>query len=121
CGQAQDDVVESEVPVHTKQQLHELGHFVLDAGFGTEDMAVVLYEAAHTHQAMHAPGGLVAVAGAELRQTHGQVTVALQPLVEHRTWQGQFMGLMAYSRFSDSTLNICSANLSAWPDFSHKL
>ena len=66
-----------------------------DLVFGAEDVAIVLRETAHAHDAVQAAGGLVAVAGAELAVAQRQVAVALDALLEDRDVAGQFIGLSA--------------------------
>ena len=61
--------------------------------FGAEDVRIVLHEAAHAHQAMQRAGRFVAVARAEFRQTHGQVAVGAQRVVENLHVAGAVHGL----------------------------
>jgi glyoxylase-like metal-dependent hydrolase (beta-lactamase superfamily II) len=70
-------------------------HFHLDHVLGAEDVAVVLRETAHPHDAVQATGGLVAVAGAELAVAQRQVAIALDALLEDQDVAGQFIGLSA--------------------------
>ena len=48
----------------------------------------------------------------------GRSRYDFKPWLKICTWPGQFIGLTAYSRFSDSVVNMFSAYLSQWPDFS---
>ena len=50
--------------------------------FGTKNMAIVLCEAAHPHDAVQATGGLVAVTLTKLAIAQGQVAVAFDALLE---------------------------------------
>ena len=59
----------------------------------TEDVAVVLGEAAHAQDAVQRPGRLVAVAAAELAVADRQVAVAVQTLVEDLHVAGAVHGL----------------------------
>ena len=70
-------------------------HLGLDLVLGAEDVAIVLGEAAHAHDAVQRAGRLVAVAGAELAIAHRQVAVAVQAQLNTCTWPGQFIGLTA--------------------------
>ena len=69
--------VEAEVVVHFHRLRVEGRHFRLDLLFGAEDVAVVLGEAAHAHDAVQRARRLVAVALAELAVAQRQVAVAL--------------------------------------------
>jgi hypothetical protein len=90
-----DDVGEAEVGIDLLQQRGE-GHALgLDLVLGAEDVAVVLREAAHPHDAVQRRRGLVAVALAELAVAQRQVAVALDALLEDQDVAGQFIGLSA--------------------------
>jgi hypothetical protein len=81
-GHLVDDVGEAEVLVDLLQQ-RRVGHALgQDLVLGAEDVAVVLREAAHAHDAVQAARGLVAVALAELAVAQRQVAVALDALLE---------------------------------------
>ena len=56
------DLMEAEVGVDLAYQCIECGDFGLYLVFGTEDVAVVLGEAAYAHDAVQGAGGFVAVA-----------------------------------------------------------
>ena len=60
------DVVEAEVLVDRERLPVERGHLRLDLLLGAEDVAVVLGEAAHPHDAVQRARRLVAMAVAEL-------------------------------------------------------
>mmetsp|Transcript_37514 Transcript_37514/g.87440 ORF Transcript_37514/g.87440 Transcript_37514/m.87440 type:complete len:538 (+) Transcript_37514:6674-8287(+) len=83
-----DDVREAEVLVDLLQQRREGRDFALDLIFGAEDVAVVLREAAHAHDAVQAARGFVAVALAEFAVTQRQVAVALHALLEDQDVAG---------------------------------
>ncbi len=83
-----DDVGEAEILVHLLQQRREVDALLLDLVFGAEDVAVVLREGAHAHDAVQAARGLVAVALAKLTVAQRQVAVALNALVEDQDVAG---------------------------------
>src|SRR5256885_1963185 len=87
-GDLVDDVAEAEVRVDLLQQRGEGQHFGLDLVFGTEDVAIILREAAHAHDAVQAARGLVAVALAEFAVAQRQVAVALDALLEDQDVAG---------------------------------
>jgi hypothetical protein len=103
-----DDLGEAEVAVDLLQERREVRALGKDLVLGAEDVAVVLREAAHAHEAVERARRLVAVAGAELAVAKRQVAVAAQPLVEDLDVAGQFMGFTANSRFSLSVKNMFS-------------
>ena len=76
-----DDVGEAEVAIYLLQQRRVGDAFRQDVILGAEDVAVVLGEAAHAHQAVQRSRGLVAVAGAELAVAQRQFAVAAHALV----------------------------------------
>ena len=76
-----DDVGEAKIFVDVLQQRGEGLHFRLDLVFSTKDMPVVLHKTAHTHDAVQAAGGLVAVALAKLAVAQRQVAIALDALL----------------------------------------
>ena len=93
------DVLEAELFVNFHHQLVEGAGFFGDLVFSTEDVGVVLHEAAHAHQAVQCAGRLVAVAGAEFGQAHGQVAVGTQAVVEDLHVAGavhRFYGVVAF-------------------------
>ncbi len=71
-------LVEAEVPVHRVQEVDERADLGPDLGFGTEDMGIVLGEAAHAHQAMHDPGALVAIDRSQLGPADRELAIAAQ-------------------------------------------
>jgi hypothetical protein len=86
----------------------ESHHFRLDLLFGAEDVAIILGEAAHAHDAVQRARRLVAVALAELAVAQRQVAVERILLLKIWMWPGQFIGFSAYERFSDSVMNMFS-------------
>ena len=76
------DRLESEHPIDVERQLVERGHLGFDLRLGAEDVAVVLGEAAHAHDAVQCARRLVAMARAELAVAQRQVAVAAQIRVE---------------------------------------
>ena len=98
------DVFKAELFVNLHGQLVEYTGFFGDLVFGAEDVGVVLHEAAYAHQAVQRAGRLVAVAGAEFGQAHGQVAVGAQAVVEHLHVAGavhRFDGIGAFFRFGN--------------------
>ncbi len=95
------------------QEVDESRHFWLYLLFGAENMGIVLHKAAHPHNAVQGTGGLIAVTGAKLGQTQGQIAVGLQALVKHLHMAGAVHRLHRKLRSSDSSINISSPNLSA--------
>jgi hypothetical protein len=77
-----DDVGETKVFVDLLQQGGEGHHFVLNLVFGAENMAVVLGEGAHAHDAVQATAGLVAVTLAKFTEAQWQIAVTLDALLE---------------------------------------
>ena len=67
--------------VDLAQQGGERLHLGLNLVFGTKDVAIVLSEAAHAHDAVQTARGLVAVALAKLAKAQWQVAVALDALL----------------------------------------
>ena len=60
-----------------------VGHaFRQDLVFGTKNVAIVLSEPAHAHDAVQTTGGFIAVALAEFAVAQGQITVTFQALFE---------------------------------------
>jgi hypothetical protein len=55
--QLDGDIMEAEIGIDLFDQRIECRHFGFDLVFGTEDVAVVLDEAAHAHQPCSAPAG----------------------------------------------------------------
>jgi hypothetical protein len=102
------DIVEAEVRIHFHRLRVESHHFRLDLLFGAEDVAIILGEAAHAHDAVQRARRLVAVALAELAVAQRQVAVERMPLLKICMWPGQFIGFSAYERFSDSVTNMFS-------------
>src|SRR5262249_14848288 len=68
--------------VDRQRKAIERGDLGLDLVWRAEDMAVVLDEAAHAHDAVQCAGGLVAVAEPELAIAKRQIAVAAQIRVE---------------------------------------
>ena len=77
------DIGKAEVGIDRQGQLDEISGFGLHLLFGTEDMRIVLSEAAHAHDAVQRAGRLVTVTSTELGQTHWQLAIALQTLIEY--------------------------------------
>ena len=82
-GEFHQHVVEAEIRIDTLEKGAEALRLRRHLVFGGEDMGVVLREGAHPHDAVQRAGGLVAVAGAELRHAQRQVAVALDALLEY--------------------------------------
>ncbi|MNO25723.1 hypothetical protein D3C76_155660 [compost metagenome] len=82
-GQFHLDIFEAEIGVDVHGQLDERGGLGLHLLFGAEDVGVVLSERTYAHDAVQRTRWLVTVAGTELGQTHRQLAVALQALIEH--------------------------------------
>ena len=80
-GHFVDDVGEAKRGVHLLQQGRVGRAFVQDLVFGTKNVAVVLGEAAHPHDAVQGTAWLVAMALAEFAKAQGQVAVALDALL----------------------------------------
>jgi hypothetical protein len=76
------DYRKAEIGIYLHGQLDKGRGLLADLVFGTEDVGVVLGEAAHPHDAVQRTGWLVAVAGAELGHAQWQVTVGLEALIE---------------------------------------
>jgi len=77
-----EDVGETEVSVDLLEHLGEGVALGQDLVFGAEDVAVVLREATHAHDAVQATRRLVAVTLAELAVAQRQVAVAFDALLE---------------------------------------
>ena len=82
----------------------EVCHFGSDLFFGTEDMSVILNEAAHTHQAVHRTGRFVTVALAEFSKTHGEVAPAAETRVENLNVAGAVHGLHCHFHVASQRL-----------------
>src|SRR5687767_9782998 len=76
------DVGEPKIAVDDERLAVERFDLGLDLRGRAEDMAVVLGEGAHAHDAVERPGRLIAVARAEFAIPQRQVTVAPEPRVE---------------------------------------
>ncbi len=74
----------------------EVGHFGSDLFFGTEDMSVILDEAADTHQTVHGAGRFVTVALAEFSKAHREITPAAETGVEDLNVAGAVHGLHSH-------------------------
>ena len=81
-GQLDRDLVKAKIPVHGHGLLVEAGDLFLHLCLGTEDVAIVLREAAHAHDAVQRSRGFVAVAGAEFGVAQRQVAIAAQAGIE---------------------------------------
>jgi hypothetical protein len=79
---------EAEVRIDALQQRRVGDALVEDMVLGAEDVAVVLREGPHPHDAVQPAGGLVAVALAELSVAQRQVAVALDALLEDQDVSG---------------------------------
>ncbi len=82
-GQFEFDILETEIGVDIQRELDERGRLGLHLVFGTEDVRIVLGEATHAHDAVQGTRRLVTMTGTELGQTHRQLAVAFQALIEH--------------------------------------
>ena len=76
-GELHNDGVETEVVVDFLDESAEVSHFGSDLFFSTEDVSVILNEAADTHQTVHGTGRFVTVALTEFSKTHREITPAL--------------------------------------------
>ena len=82
-GELDQHLVEAEVGVHLLEQMTEIGNLGGDLRLGAENVGIVLHEAAHAHDAVERPRGLVANARAELGDAQRQIAVGAQALVEN--------------------------------------
>src|SRR5580704_17729589 len=92
--------VESEIFQHVAGELDAIGDFFLDLLGSTEDVGVVLGEAADAQQAVHHTRALIAIDRAEFAQADGKVAVGAEGILYIRMWPGQFIGLRRYSASS---------------------
>jgi len=107
---------EAEVAIDLEQQIDEGRHLVEIWSSLQKDVGVVLHEVAHGASGRATCPRVVPVARPELGQAQRQVAVALQPVVVDLDVAGQFIGLIAKSRFSELVVNMFSRNLSQWPE-----
>src|SRR3546814_633003 len=77
------DIVEAEVGIHLHGLLVERGDLRLDLFRRAEDVAVVLGERTHAHDAVQRAGRLVAMAATKFAVADRQLAVAVQAGVEH--------------------------------------
>ena len=66
-GKPRLHLLETEVPVNSRQQVAETAGFRVDLVLGAEDMGVVLDETTHPHQSVQRTGGFVPMARPEFR------------------------------------------------------
>ena len=74
-GEFDPETLEPEIAVDRGQQLDEPHRLRPNLVLGAEDVGIVLGEGADAHDPVQRPGGLVAVAGAELGQPHRQLAI----------------------------------------------
>ena len=82
----------------------EGGDFGFDLLFGAEDVAIILGEAAHAHDAMQGARGFVAVAGTKFTQAQRQFAIGTQAAVVDLHMSGaihRFDRVIAVLRFGD--------------------
>ena len=91
-------------------------------------MRVILGEAAHPHQPVQRAMGLIAVAGAELRQAQRQIAVAFEPVVVDLHMAGAIHGFQRIrALFIGMFLidlggeHVFALYLSQWPEASQSL
>ena len=92
------DIVEAELAVDFHYQLVKRAGFFGDLVFSAENVGIVLHETAHAHQSVQCAAGFVAVAGAEFCETHWQIVVGAQAVVENLHMTGavhRFDGVFA--------------------------
>jgi hypothetical protein len=77
-GELDLEFVEAEGIQHFEREVEAADNFVFDLIGSAEDVGVVLGKAAHAQQAVHHPGALVTIDGAEFAQAHGQIAIRLQ-------------------------------------------
>ncbi|KAG1535596.1 hypothetical protein G6F50_015267 [Rhizopus delemar] len=107
----------AEVAIDLLQQGREVGALVLELFFGTENVAVVLREAAHAHHAVQRTRGFVAVALAEFAVAQRQFAVGMQAGIEDLHVARAVHRLQALSQwpvfFHNDRSRICGA-LTSW-------
>ncbi len=92
-GELHHDGIETEVVVDFLHEGAEVGDFACNLVFGTEDVGVVLNEAAHAHKAVHGAGRFVTVALTEFSKAHRKVAPAAETGVENLNVAGAVHGL----------------------------
>ena len=70
------------------EDINEGRHFWLYLLLGAKNVGIVLHKTPNPHNAMQGSRGLIAMTGAKLSQTQGQIAVRLQPLVKHLNMAG---------------------------------
>ena len=75
-----NDVVETEIGIDLLQQGRVVHTFLQDLVFGAKNMAIVLGETAHPHDAVQATRGLVAVAVAKFSVAQREIPITLDAL-----------------------------------------
>ena len=93
--------METELLVNTNQQFIECARFANDLIFGAENMRIILYKTANTHQSMQCTTRLIAMARTKFSQTHRQITVRAQAVIENLNMSGtvhRFNRIFAFFR-----------------------
>ena len=88
-------LVEAKVLQYVQGEVEATCDLVLDLLRSTEDVSIILGEAADAEQAVHYAGTLVAVHGAQLSQAHRQIAIGLQRVAVDQDVAGTIHGLEA--------------------------